>query len=78
MISGRVVIITCVVVIAFVVVVIVIVVIAAVLFSLQLPLAAVVSQGNQKTLKRDTLPPCLWHPHHQHHITTATSSSVSA
>ena len=30
---------------------------------LQLPRAAVVSQGHQKKPKRDTLPPCLWHPH---------------
>ena len=48
---------------------------AAALFSLQLPLAAVVRQGNQKTPKCDTLPPCLWHHYHQYHITTATLSS---
>ena len=27
-------------------------------------LAAVLSHGNQKIPKRDTLPPCLWHHHH--------------
>ena len=29
-----------------------------------MPLASSSCQGNQKTPKRETLPPCLWRPHH--------------